>query len=370
MSTMSEQAPQQKAEEHYDDEISLKELVLKLKEFWFELWRNWYLIILFCIPFLAFFLYKHFTFEKSYTAKLTFMVNEDEGRGGLRGVSSVLGSFGLGGASRGEYNLEKMLSLLKSRKIIQNVILQKVNLNGQEDFYANHFIKIEDLQSKWAENTYPIDLSNFLFSHTNIEAFSLEENTALKYIHSSFIGNSSNGIAPLLNSTIADETGIMELSFQSKDEKFSIIILEKLFTYLSEYYVAQSIEKQLNTYNLISAKSDSLEQELRATEYSLASFSDKNRGLYNRTDQLQQSRLVGKVQMLGAAYVKVVEQKEIAEFSLRDQTPVVQIIDYPISPIQPSKSSLIKNLILACLIGGFLGSFFVIGRLIIRDALA
>ncbi len=366
---MSEQAPHKNAEEHYDDEISLKELILKLKEFWFELWRNWYLIILFCIPFLAYFLYQHFTFEKTYTAKLTFMVNEDEGGGGLGGVSSVLGSFGLGGASGGEYNLEKMLSLLKSRKIIQNVILEKVELNGQEDFYANHFINIEGLQSIWAENTDPVDLSSFLFSNSNLEAFSQEENTALKYIHSSFIGNSEKGIAPLLSSTIAEETGIMELGFQSKDENFSIQILERLFTYLSEYYVAQSIEKQLNTYNIISAKSDSLEQELRTAEYSLASFSDKNRGLYNKTDQLQQFRLEAKVKMLGAAYVKVVEQKEIAEFSLRDQTPVVQIIDYPISPIEPSKSSLIKNLIIACLIGGFLGSLFVLGRKIIKDAL-
>jgi len=367
---MSEQAPNKNAEEHYDDEISLKELILKLKEFWYELWRNWFLIILFCIPFLAYNLYQHFTFEKSFTANLTFMVNEDEGGGGLGGVSSVLGSFGLGGAPGGEYNLEKMLSLLKSRKIIQNVILEKVNLNGQEDFYANHFIKIEDLHNTWTENTGPVDLSNFLFTNNKLEAFSIEENTALKYIHSKFIGNSVRGISPLLKSTIAEETGIMQLSFQSKDEKFSILILEQLFEYLSEYYISQSIEKQLITFNLISAKSDSLEQELRTAEYSLASFSDKNRGLYNRTDQLQQFRLKGKVKMLGAAYVKVVEQKEIAEFSLRDQTPVVQIIDYPISPIEPSKSSLIKNIIIACFIGGFLGTLFIIGRKIINDAFA
>jgi uncharacterized protein involved in exopolysaccharide biosynthesis len=74
--------------------------------------------------------------------------------------------------------------------------------------------------------------------------------------------------------------------------------------------------------------------------------------------------------MLGTAYAKVIEQKEIAEFSLNDQTPVVQIIDYPISPIEPSKSSLIKNIILSLLIGGFLGGFIVIARKILRDTLA
>ncbi len=367
---MSEHAPNKNAEGHYNDEISLKELILKLKGFWDELWKNWYLIILFCIPILAFFLYKHFKFEKAYTAELTFMVNENEGGGGLGGVSSVLGSFGFGGTPGGDYNLEKMLTLAKSRKIIQNVILKKVNLNGQEDYFANHFINIHDLHSHWAEDINSIDLSSFLFTHDSLSIFSLEENTALKYIHSSFIGNADKGINPLLNSSINELTGIMELSFKSKDEQFSIRILEELYAYLSKYYVDQAVEKQQNTYNIITAKADSLETELRSAEYSLANFLDTNRNLYARTDQVKQARLEQSVRMLGLAYAKVVEQKEIAEFSLNDQTPVVQIIDYPLSPIEPSKSSLVKNLIIACIIGGFLGAFFIISRRILRDTLA
>lgn len=366
---MSDSAAPNNNQENYDDEISLKELILKLQEFWRELWRNWWLIPLFCLPFVAYNLYNHFNFEKTYTASLTFMVNEDEGGGGLAGVSGVLGSFGLGGGAGGEYNLEKMLSLLKSRKIIEKVILSKSLVDNQEDFFANHFIRIQELHTEWSKIDSDIDLSEFVFQHNDHTSFDIAHNTALKSIHNYIIGNATKGIPALLNSMISEETGIMELTMETKTEELSINILESMFSVLSKYYIDKSIEKQLNTFKVISEKSDSLSSELRSAEYALANFMDKNRGLYNRKDQLEQFRLEAKVKMLGTAFAKVIEQKEIAEFSLNDQTPVVQIIDYPISPIEPSKSSLIKNLIIALLIGGFLGSFFIIGRKIIRDAL-
>lgn len=366
---MSESATPNNTQENYDDEISLKELILKLQEFWYELWRNWWVIILLCIPFVAYNLYQHFTFEKSYTASLTFMVNEDEGGGGLSGVSGVLGSFGLGGGAGGDYNLEKMLSLLKSRKIIQKVILSESMVDNQKDYFANHFIKVQDLHAEWSEINGDIDLNEFIFRSNDMSTFDLTHNTALKSIHSHIIGNTSKGVPALLKSTISEDTGIMELTMETKNEQLSINILESMFGVLSKYYVDKSTEKQQNTFDVISAKADSLQGELRSAEYALANFMDRNRGLYNRKDQLEQLRLEAKVKMLGTAFAKVVEQKEIAEFSLNDQTPVVQIIDYPISPIEPSKSSLIKNLIIALLIGGFLGAAFIIGRKIIRDAL-
>ncbi len=366
---MNDNTTPKEIQENYDDEISLKELILKLQEFWSEIWKYWRTVILFCIPFLAFFLYSHFKHIKTYQANLTFMVNEDEGGGGLASVSGVLGSFGLGGGTGGEYNLEKMLSLLKSRKIIQKVLFDTLVLDGQKDFYANHLIRAEEFNEDWSKLDSEIDLNNFLFSHPDIKTFSLSENTALKYIHTRLIGNAEHGIVSLLSSSISEATGIMEIGISSRNDQLSIALTEVLYNRLSEFYIEKSIEKQLNTYKIISSKSDSLQGELRGAEYALANFKDSNRGLYNKKDQLEEFRLEAKVQMLGAAFVKVVEQKEIAEFSLNDKTPVVQIIDLPISPIEPSKSSLIKKLIIACLVGGFLSAIFIVGRKIIRDAL-
>ncbi len=346
--------------------ISIKDLILKIKEFWDEAWRYWWIIALFILGIAIFNVYKVINTTAYYPAKLTFMVNDEEG-GGLGGMASVLGNFGFGGGG-GDYNLEKMLELIKSRKIIQKVLLNKGHALGQTDYFANHLIKAYDYHEDWSEDT--TGLNGLLYNHDSIPIFSRAENKALKILHTRLIGSKEQGIDALLKSVISESTGIMTLSINTFDEDLSINLLENAFEELSKFYVDKTIEKQKHTYDAISSKADSLHKELNSSEYGLANFMDKNRGLYNKTDQLQRLRLEAKVKMLGAAWAKVEEQKEMAEFSLRDRTPVIQIIDLPIAPIKPAGKSLIMALITSILLGIVLGLIFVLGRKIFRDIMA
>ncbi len=352
---------------HEDDEISLKELILKLKEFWYELWRNWLLITLFILPFLLFFIYKAFTTPKTYKADLTFMLN-DEGGAGIGGVSSILGNFGLGGGAGGEYNLEKMLELVRTRKLIQTVLFEKTTLDQKNDYFANHLIDLYAYHEKWDEDT--TGLKDLYFKHDSINIFNTAENNALKILHASVIGNSDKGVEALLSTNLSETTAIMGLSLNTENESLSISMLESIFENLSSYYIEKAIEKPLHTYKIIAFKTDSIETELRNAEYSLANFMDTSFGLLNKKDQLKELQLKAKIEMLYRVYGESLKNKELAEFTLQEQTPVIQAIDYPIPPLEPENRSLIKAIIIACLLGGFLGSVFVIGRKIIRDALA
>ncbi|HMP29386.1 MAG TPA: hypothetical protein PKD85_07285, partial [Saprospiraceae bacterium] len=55
-----------------DDEITLKELILKIKEFVIELFRKWYIIVLCTLPTAAYFYYQHTKHEVTYTAEKKF----------------------------------------------------------------------------------------------------------------------------------------------------------------------------------------------------------------------------------------------------------------------------------------------------------
>lgn len=350
-----------------EDELSLKDVILKLKSFLEEILRYWWILALFILPILAFKLYKHFQFEPKYKAKLTFMVNTDEGGGNLAGMSSVLGTFGLGGGSGGDYNLEKMLQLLRSRKIVQTILFKKAKINGKTDFFANHFIREYDFHQDWSNDT--TGLNEFTFTNIDQNSFKRFENNALLQLYGLVIGDPDKKVKPVLTSEIGENTGIMTIEATTLKEELSIAFIDSIFHELSDYYVLKTIEKQEHTYQTISAKSDSIALELRNAEFSLAKFMDTNRGLYNKTDQLNQMRLEAKVKMLLAAFGKIVEQKEMAEFALRDRTPVIQVIDRPIPPISPSKSSLVMILVISCLVGGFLGAIFIVARKILREIL-
>jgi len=92
-----------------DEEITLRELILKVKEFIYELWRYKFIIALFCLPFLVYMLFKAIKTPVTYPASLTFMV-DDQDQGGISPISSILGQFGLP-ARRGAYNLDRILDI-------------------------------------------------------------------------------------------------------------------------------------------------------------------------------------------------------------------------------------------------------------------
>lgn len=308
--------------------------------------------------------WRAYTTSPVYTAELTFMLNEDEGGGGMGGVSAILGQFGLGGGGGGKFNLEKMLQLAKSRRIIQDALFEKVKIAGKTDYLANHVIEIYDYHENWVEDS--TGLANFLFVRDSIVAFDRIENTVLKKIHQRIIGG--EGTSGLLGSSISEDTGILAMSSTTIREELSIVLTKTVYDKLSDFYISKSIERQKVTFNIIKNKADSLQNTLNAAQSRLLRFQDANRGLTLLRYEAEKIRLQQEIQKLIVAYGESYKQLEIADFSLRNGTPVVQVIDLPVAPIRPKQESKIKAIIIGCLLGVFLGVLLIIGRKFIYDA--
>ena len=173
-----------------EEEISLKDLILKIGEYWKELWRNWILIGLFCLPFLIYFMYKHFTTAPEYNANLTYMLNTNDNNS-MTGFASILGSFGLNKPSSG-FSMDKLVELSKSRAIIQRTLFNKMSFNGKEEYIGNIIIDEYQYHEDWKKDKE--ELSDFYFKHDKVDSFSIDENYVLKSLYSRIIGNSQNGI--------------------------------------------------------------------------------------------------------------------------------------------------------------------------------
>lgn len=357
----------------YNDEISLKEAILTSKDYIAEIKRNIVIIALFTLPFIAYQVYKVFNTELMYEAPLSFMLNEDNGGAG-GAISGLLGQIGLpmGG---GEDNLDKILELAKSRKICQSTLFQKVNIDNKSDYLANHVIDMLEEKSEWnkrglfaPEQEYNID--GLRFAHDSFPIFSLEENKALKHLHAHLIGNSEMDIKPLVYNNYNEQSGIMNIISNSFNPEISVSIAKNLYKELSTYYIQKSVEKQESTFKIIQAKTDSIYNELQSKNYRLANFKDKNQSLFARTDQLTETNLMIDIQKLGAMYGEATKNLEIAEFSLKNSTPFIQLIDEPVLPINPKNPSLLKSIILGLILGLFFGIVYVVTRKMIREALA
>ncbi len=347
-----------------EDELTLKQVIELGRDYFYELLRSWKIIILIVVPFVLYFLISAIVKPVTFNASLTFMVNEDEGGGG--GMSQIFNTFGLPGIASGKNNLDKILELARSRRIIQNVIFNKISIDNNEDYIANHIINIYDFHKKWKNDT--TGLKNYLFVKDSFPLFTRTDNAALKRVYHTVIG--SKGVKGLLTTSYSDETGIMEFIMDTENEKLSIEFSKILYDRVLEFYVKKTIEKQQQTYDIMRLKMDTILQEMSSGEYQLANFRDRNLGLWSDMDKLKGAQLKRDVQVLNERYVVLLKNLEIADFTLKNKVPFVQLIDEPIAPIQPE----VESKIIAILIGGFVGGFvaigFVIIRKIFRDALS
>ena len=61
---------------------------------------------------------------------------------------------------------------------------------------------------------------------------------------------------------------------------------------------------------------------------------------------------------------------EVADFSVKNSTPVFKVIDRPVYPLKTRGSNLLKFIVIGIVIGGFLGVGFVFARKIWREIMA
>jgi len=351
---------------YQDDEITLKELIEKILEFWRELWSKKWWIILITLPFVIYFGYKAKSSIVTYQAALTYTIADGGGSGG--GLSSILGSFGLG--KGGKVNLERIVELSRSRNIIQKALFTIVPLDtmgGKSDFIANHIIALYRLDEEWTNKKK--DWTGFRFRTDSIKSFNSDELNAFKMLVGKVIGG-KNVKDPIFGNGFNEDTGILTMTSTTVDEELSIIFCNMVFNMLKDYYVSSITMSSEKSFNFVAEKTDSIINLLKSKQYQLAKFNDSHRNLSDPTMLVQRKILETEIQKLTLMYGEATKNYEIADFSLAAGTPDISIIDEPLPPLEPIAESFIISLIKGGLLGGLIAAGFFIARKIVIDAMA
>ena len=164
----------------HQEEISLKDFFVTVGRYYREIKKRWlWVCVGVLLAVLAAFLLHKFT-PKTYPTKLTFLVEEDGGgAGGMLG--GLLGSFG-SALRPGQTNLDRVLSISTSRRIVNETLLKKVVVKDKEDYLANHILELYDFASYWKKRKRT-DLVDYRFSTPNIDEFSKTDQLVLKHVY-------------------------------------------------------------------------------------------------------------------------------------------------------------------------------------------
>jgi uncharacterized protein involved in exopolysaccharide biosynthesis len=346
--------------ENYNDEIHLKDILIKLSEYKTYLFRKKFTIIFVSGFFFMFGIVYALYSDKKYTAELTFVVEDQQQGGGalgsMTGIASQFG-FDIGGSSGSTFSQNNILELLKSRGVVESALMQTRKVNKKEDLLIEHYLHINKIRDIWKADE---DLSPVSF-HGKLNQY-----------NDSVSGDIWKNIIEdkLLVELQSDEANIINLSYTSVDDEFAKMFVETLIEQMSKMYISHQTAQSSNTLDFLSSRADSVFIELEMAEEEFAKVKDINQRIVKASGRLKELQLMRNVEVLNTMYLEIVKNLEISKLTLLNQTPIIQIIDKPILPLQVEENSKTFLGLLAAFLGGFLSLAFFVFRKLFKDALS
>jgi uncharacterized protein involved in exopolysaccharide biosynthesis len=339
-----------------NDEISLKELIQKIQDWIVYLKTQWKLIIgIAVLGGIIGFVYASFQ-KPTYLATTTFVLEEDKGGGGLGGAMGLASSFGfdLGGGGGGLFSSSNIIELMKSRLVVEKTLLNPVQVNGKEISLADYYIQINELKEGWAKKPAVANISFPV--NADRTKFSLEQDSILYGISSGLTKNN------LVIEQEDKKVSIISLTVKTENELFSKLFCEQLLKETSDFYIETKSKKSRLNVDILQHQADSIRSELNSAITGVATASDNVFNLnpaFNVKSAPSKRRQVD-VQANTAILTQLVAQLELSKVSLRKETPLVQLIDHPILPLEKEKVGRLKSLVLGGFLAGFLTALYLV----------
>ena len=344
--------------ENYNDEIQLKDILIKLSEYKTYLLKKKFTIVLMSFFCLVLGIVIGICSETKYNAELTFVV-EGEKKGSSLGAMSGLASqfdFDIGGSSSATFSQNNILELLKSRGVVEAALMQSRKVNKKQDLLIEHYLYLNKIKDSWKTNNEITPVSFHGILTQNNDSVSGD-------VWKSIIEDK------LVVELQSDEANIINLSYTSVDDEFAKMFVETLIEQMSKMYITYQTAQASNTLSFLNNRADSVFMELEIAEEEFAKVKDINQRIVKASGRLKELQLMIRVEVLNAMYLEIVKNLELSKLTLLNQTPIIQIIDKPILPLEEEFKSKTALGLLGAFLGGFISLIFFIFRKLFKDAL-
>ncbi|MDA8661789.1 Wzz/FepE/Etk N-terminal domain-containing protein [Schleiferiaceae bacterium] len=348
--SMDQQLPEQPnfTSPKADDEITLKDIILKIQEWFSIVWPHRIKIIALSLAIgLAAALYTKFTSKPTYTASYQLFFQEESG--GLSGAMRLASSFGLGGGAGSASSSATVQEYITSRSNIAKAMTAPLE-NGRliDRYYAEALEENEEysveFSSKFGANQrYTDSTLTVLFNILNAE---------------------------FLTSTFDEESGTLDFKVTAENEAFAFDLANNLVQGTQEQFKEWKREKSQTAVIAFQKKVDSLEVSIDQALFLLGQYEDQNNSLVSSVDKMKRMRLTIDFESLKVAYGEYVKGLEMSKAELMNLEAPFKYFDQPTYPLQKDKGSAAKAGVFGSVITGFLLVLFFIGRVEAKNIMA
>lgn len=315
------------------EEFSVIELIGQIKIWWRYFLSKWMIIGLVCVV-AAIVGAVYASFQKPvYAAELTFTA-ENEGSGNMSAYAGIASQFGLaiGGTSGSAFEGDNLMYLMSSQRLIQKTLFTTVETFKGKDLLINYYL---ELREKNQENK---DQKNIIFTDKE-QSYNRQRDSTVMQI--------SAQLSPLLDIQRIDKrSDIVSVKMKNDDEFFAKTFVETLVNTVIQYYTDYKVKKIKQNVAILQKQTDSIRNLINGNINDIAVSSDLN---INPTRQIVRTGIQRKqvdAQVNEALYTELVKNLELSKLTLRKETPLIQIIDTPMFPLEKKKMGRLKGAII------------------------
>jgi uncharacterized protein involved in exopolysaccharide biosynthesis len=296
--------------------------------------------------------------QPKFEGKASFILEEKSGSmgGGISGLASQFG-VDIGGltGSAGLFAGDNILDILKSRTIIEKVLLTKIDTSkgANSETLADLFLVWSGLKNKWQNLTKlnTVTFTNIITGKPNTRI----QDSVLFVIYQKLSKKN------LTVERVNKKGSIIEVTTTTSNEIFSKLFTERLVLETIRLYVDLKTSVATRNIERMEKRSDSLMQLLNSKSYKSASLQilDANAAFKSAAVPVEVTQRDKSVTY--ALYSEVMKNLEASRMGLAGQTPVINMLDNAKYPLQNQEKALLLLLLMGAAGGmviGFLIAFY------------
>jgi len=347
-------------------EISLKELVLKVRGWGCYLLSKW--TIIFFAALLGGtigFIYAYFS-KPIFKAELSFALQDEKSGSGISSALGLASQFGIdlggSGAVGGEFSGDNLMLLMKSRSMVEKVLLTPVSIHNKSETLADFYIDFNKFRSRWQNQP---ELRNIHFlPGADHSKFTLTQDSLLGVFYSNLVTHN------VTVDRVDKKMSVIFLRVTSTNELFSKCFAEVLARVVADFYIQTKIKKGTQNVAILQRQTDSVRRMLNNALSGVASSLDAapNANPLMQTLRVPSQRRQVDVQANTAILTELVKNLEIAKMSLLQETPLIQVIDRPILPLEKDRIGKLKGFVIGSVIGFMLMAVALLITLFYKSA--
>lgn len=324
-----------------DDEITIKDIILKIQQWWGIVWlkKNLIIGVSLVIGMSAAVYTKYFnlpTYEASY--QLFF----EEDSGGLSSAMRLASSFGLSIGGNSGSSTVAVQQYLTSRDNIAKAMMADLDSGLLVDRYFEKILLDEpDFALEYSEK----------FNKNSRFTDSIFTIISLKLKEEEYVSASLN-----------EDNGILSFRVVSEKESFAYDLANELIANTENKFISWKQTKSQGAVDAFQGKVDSLELAIDATLIKLGEYEDQNNSLVSSVDKMKRIRLTIDLETLKLAYGEYIKGLEMSKAELMNLEPPFMYFDDPTYPLEKDEDSAVLKGAFGAVITSFLLIIFFIGK--------